>query len=79
LATPMRHLQFQLVAKFRTELIARQVDHALAAFAFTEDGKVVDDLQDPSGGYPETTGVTETPGRLYIQNLHLHSIGWLAR
>ena len=48
-------------------------------FAFTEDGKVVDDLQDPSGGYPETTGVTETPGRLYIQNLHLHWIGWLAR
>ena len=48
-------------------------------FAFTEDGKVVADLQDPSGGYPETTGVTETPGRLYIQNLHLHSIGWMAR
>lgn len=48
-------------------------------FAFTEDGKVVADLQDPSGSYPETTGATETAGRLYIQNLHLHSIGWLAR
>lgn len=48
-------------------------------FAFTEDGRVVADLQDPSGSYPETTGVTETQGRLYIQNLHLHSIGWLAR
>jgi hypothetical protein len=47
--------------------------------AFTEDGKVVDDLQDPSGNYPETTGVTETRGRLYIQNLHLPSIGWVAR
>jgi len=48
-------------------------------FAFTEDGRVVADLQDPSGNYPETTGVTETANRLYVQNLHLHSIGWLAR
>jgi len=48
-------------------------------FAFTEDGQIVADLQDPSGSYPETTGVTETAARLYIQNLHLHSIGWLAR
>ena len=47
--------------------------------AFTEDGTVVADLQDPSGDYPETTGVTETADRLYVQNLHLHSIGWLAR
>ena len=48
-------------------------------FAFTEGGDVVADLQDPSGSYPETTGVTETADRLYVQNLHLHSIGWLAR
>ncbi len=48
-------------------------------FAFTEDGTVVADLQDPSGNYPQTTGVTETADRLYVQNLHLHSIGWLAR
>ena len=48
-------------------------------FAFTEDGAVVADLQDPSGDYPQTTGVTETADRLYVQNLHLHSIGWLAR
>jgi sugar lactone lactonase YvrE len=47
--------------------------------AFTEDGKVVADLQDPSGNYPETTGVTETRDRLYIQNLHLPAIGWMAR
>ena len=48
-------------------------------FAFTEDGQIVADLQDPSGSYPETTGVTETSSRLYVQNLHLHSIGWLPR
>ena len=48
-------------------------------FAFTEDGTVVADLQDPSGNYPETTGVTETADRLYVQNLHLHAIGWLPR
>ena len=47
--------------------------------AFTEDGKVVADLQDPSGAYPESTGVTETADRLYVQNLHLKVLGWLAK
>jgi sugar lactone lactonase YvrE len=47
--------------------------------AFTEDGKVVADLQDPSGAYPETTGVTETTGKLYIQSLHAKGIGWLSK
>ncbi len=47
--------------------------------AFTEDGKVVADLQDPSGAYPETTAVTETPERLYIQSLHAKGLGWLAK
>jgi len=46
--------------------------------AFTEDGKVVADLQDPSGAYPETTAITETPDRLYVQSLHAHGLGWLA-
>jgi sugar lactone lactonase YvrE len=47
--------------------------------AFTEDGTVVADLQDPSGAYPQTTGVTETSDRLYIQNLHGKGLGWIAR
>ena len=47
--------------------------------AFTEDGKVVADLQDPTGQYPETTGVTETPERLYIQSLHAKGLGWIAK
>lgn len=47
--------------------------------AFTEDGKIVADLQDPSGAYPETTGVTETKDRLYIQSLHAKGLGWLAK
>ena len=46
--------------------------------AFTEDGKVVADLQDPTGAYPETTGLTETADRLYVQNLHLKVLGWRA-
>ncbi|MEO7104880.1 MAG: SMP-30/gluconolactonase/LRE family protein [Rhodoferax sp.] len=46
-------------------------------FAFTEDGKVVADLQDPSGAYPETTSITETRDRLYVQSLHAHRLGWL--
>ncbi len=45
--------------------------------AFTEDGKVVADLQDPTGTYPETTAITETRDRLYVQSLHAHGLGWL--
>ncbi|MDE2430733.1 MAG: SMP-30/gluconolactonase/LRE family protein [Burkholderiales bacterium] len=45
--------------------------------AFNEQGKVLMDLQDPTGHYPETTGVTETADRLYIQSLHAHGIGWM--
>ncbi|HMW68775.1 MAG TPA: SMP-30/gluconolactonase/LRE family protein, partial [Nitrosomonas sp.] len=45
--------------------------------AFTETGQIVVDLQDPTGDYPETTGVTETNERLYIQSLHAKSLGWL--
>lgn len=47
--------------------------------AFTEDGKVVADLQDPSGAYPETTAITETKDRLYVQSLHAHGLGWLSK
>jgi sugar lactone lactonase YvrE len=47
--------------------------------AFTEDGKVVADMQDPSGAYPETTAVTETADRFYIQSLHAKGIGWLPK
>jgi hypothetical protein len=37
------------------------------------------DLQDPAGTYPETTAVTETRERLYVQSLHAKVIGWLQR
>ena len=47
--------------------------------AFTEDGKIVAVLQDPSGAYPETTGITETPDRLYVQSLHAKALGWRPR
>lgn len=46
-------------------------------FAFTEDGRIVADLQDPDGAYPESTGVTETADRLYIQSLHAGYLGWM--
>ncbi len=45
--------------------------------AFDESGKVVADLQDPGGRYPETSGALEAGGRLIIQSLHAHAIGWL--
>ncbi|MBU3672033.1 MAG: SMP-30/gluconolactonase/LRE family protein [Sinobacteraceae bacterium] len=45
--------------------------------AFTETGQIVRDLQDPTGQYPETTAVTETAERLYVQSLHARTLGWL--
>jgi sugar lactone lactonase YvrE len=48
-------------------------------FAFDDSGRIVADRQDPSGRYPQTTGVTETADRLYIQNLHLPVLGWQPR
>ena len=48
-------------------------------FAIDESGTVTEDLQDPSGAYPEATGATETADRLYIHSLHAHGIGWLPR
>jgi sugar lactone lactonase YvrE len=47
--------------------------------AFTEEGRVLADLQDPTGAYPQTTGLTETADRLYVQNLHLRVLGWRTR
>lgn len=46
-------------------------------FAFDESGRVTEDLQDPAGAYPETTGATETADRLYIHSLHAPAIGWV--
>ncbi|MYM90309.1 SMP-30/gluconolactonase/LRE family protein [Rugamonas sp. FT82W] len=45
--------------------------------AFTEDGRIVADLQDPGGAAPVTTGVTEAAGRLYIHNVTAGSLGWM--
>ncbi len=47
--------------------------------AFTEDGKIVADLQDPSGDSPTVTGVTETANRLYIHNVSGKSLGWMTK
>jgi sugar lactone lactonase YvrE len=45
--------------------------------AFDEDGRVVADLQDPGGRLPETSGVTEYQGDLYVQSLHADALGVL--
>ncbi|HEX4933152.1 MAG TPA: SMP-30/gluconolactonase/LRE family protein [Gemmatimonadaceae bacterium] len=56
--------------------VPRPYGHVIA---FTEDGRIVEDLQDPSGAYPETTAITETADRLYVQSLHAKGLGWKAR
>ncbi len=44
--------------------------------AFAEDGKMLADLQDPSGTSPLTTGITETADRLYVHNVNGSYLGW---
>ncbi len=44
---------------------------------FDESGRVVADLQDPSGRIPETSGATEHDGHLYIQSLQAGALGVL--
>jgi sugar lactone lactonase YvrE len=48
-------------------------------FAIDENGRVIEDLPDPSGAYPETTGATETADRLYIHSLNARVMGWIPR
>jgi sugar lactone lactonase YvrE len=45
--------------------------------AFDESGRVVADLQDPTGQLPETSGATEYNGQLYVQSLHAPALGML--
>lgn len=46
--------------------------------AFDEQGRVLLDLQDPSGKLPETSGATEHDGILYVQSLHADAFGVLS-
>lgn len=54
--------------------VPRAYGHVIA---YDETGKVVDDLQDPTGVYPETSAATEADGKLFIQSLNAHTIGWM--
>lgn len=54
--------------------VPRSFGHVIA---FDATGRIVADLQDPSGTIPETTGATETTDRLYIQSLSASAIGYL--
>lgn len=47
--------------------------------AFTEDGSIVADLQDPTGRSPTTTGATETAEHLYIHSVNGKGLNWLPR
>lgn len=51
--------------------------HVGHVMAFDEQGRILDDLQDPQGAYPETTGATEAGGKLFIQSLNAPGLGWL--
>lgn len=45
--------------------------------AYDDQGKMLENLQDPAGGYPQTTGATELDGKLFIQSLHANTVAWM--
>jgi sugar lactone lactonase YvrE len=45
--------------------------------AFDEDGRVVEDLQDPAGRIPETSGATVHDGNVYVHSLNGNAFGVL--
>jgi sugar lactone lactonase YvrE len=45
--------------------------------AFTENGTITEDLQDPSGHAPTITGLTETAQRRYLHNVHDGALAWI--
>ncbi len=45
--------------------------------AFDASGRVVADLQDAAGRLPETSGVTEYAGQIYVHSLHASAIGMM--
>jgi len=45
--------------------------------AYDEGGRVLADLQDPTGRLEETSGVTEHAGRLFVHSLHAQALGVL--
>lgn len=47
--------------------------------AFTEEGEIVDDLQDPDCRFPTTTGATETAHRLYIHDADYGELAWIEK
>lgn len=70
----MRRLVLRIPRMFWSPL--KPYGHVIA---FTEDGKIVADLQDPTGSSPITTGATETAERLYIHNVDADRLDWLPR
>ncbi len=47
--------------------------------SISESGKILADLQDPSGAYPQTSGATETADRIYVQSLHADQAAWIEK
>lgn len=47
------------------------------ALAFNEQGQILADLQDPSGRFPEVTGITEIQRTLYVHSLVAPALGVL--
>ena len=48
-------------------------------FAFSEDGTVVLDMQDPTSDLATTTGLTETGQRLYLHSVDSGELAWKAK
>lgn len=66
----------ELALRLPRMLLPHPVRHA-HVLAFTEEGGIVEDLQDPSGNAPTITGLTEAGGRRYLHNVDGHGLWWV--
>ena len=67
----------ELALRLPRSLLPRPEPHA-HVLAFTEEGSIVEDLQDPSGQAPTVTGLTETADGRYLHNVDGRSLSWIA-
>jgi sugar lactone lactonase YvrE len=68
----------KVLQRMPAQLRERKVGRMAWVLAFDTEGRVVHNLQDPSGRYGPVTSVIEGNGRLYFGSIGTTAIGWTA-
>jgi sugar lactone lactonase YvrE len=66
----------KVVQRMPAQLREQKAGRMAWVLGFNTEGRVVHNLQDPTGGYGPVTSVTEANGRLYFGSIGTTAIGW---